>query len=59
MAGDAVQITIVVNPLLGEIRQQRGALKALLAQLKLGVTQAGTAEKSAVDLLMESFKTPE
>lgn len=55
---DGVEIHIVVNPLLGEIRQQRGALKALLAQLKLGVTQAGAAEKSAVDKLIESFSLP-
>lgn len=32
----ALEIHLVVNPILGEIRQQRLALKQFLAQLKLG-----------------------
>lgn len=36
IAPGAVKISIVVNPLFGELRQQRLAFKQLMAQLKLG-----------------------
>ena len=42
--GDTLQIDIVVNPLLGEIRQQRAAFSQLLARLKLGKSEVPTAE---------------
>lgn len=58
-ADGAVKISIVVNPLLGEIRQQRLALRQLLAQLKLGSTKEDTAPESAIDQLIAGFPMPE
>jgi hypothetical protein len=55
----AVQINIVVNPILGEIRQQRLALRQLLAQLKLGKVEATTAEDDPIAKLMAEFSTPD
>ncbi|ATN93975.1 terminase small subunit [Mycobacterium phage Kumao] len=49
------RVQIVVNPLLGEIRQQRLALRQLLAQLKLGKAEVDTGEPSLVEQLMEKF----
>lgn len=58
VADDSVKISIVVNPLLGEIRQQRLAFKQLMAQLKLGSVIKKSdkdKEKSAFDQLIESI----
>lgn len=60
VADDSVKISIVVNPLLGEIRQQRLALKQLLAQLKLGAVRIkppAETEKSIFDRLAEEFNS--
>lgn len=57
--GDTLQINIVVNPILGEIRQQRLTMRQLLAQLKLGNTEASTASESAIDKLIAGFGTPD
>lgn len=53
--GDTLKIQIVVNPVLGEIRQQRLAFRQLLAQLKLGKTEDGTGAESAIDQLVAGF----
>lgn len=52
-------IKIVVDSMLIEIRQQRLAMRQLLAQLKLGKTEDGTAEGSDVDKLMSDFNMPD
>ncbi|AEK09929.1 terminase small subunit [Mycobacterium phage Rey] len=60
IAGVAVaEINLVVNPILGEIRQQRLTLRQLLAQLKLGKTEAGTAEDDPIARMMAEFATPD
>lgn len=55
IAEDAVRVQIVVNPILGEVRAQRLALRQLLSHLKLGTTEVGTGEPSALEKLMASF----
>lgn len=55
LADGAAKIVIVVNPLLGEVRQQRLALRTMLAHLKLGVVESGTGEESAIAKLMDAF----
>lgn len=59
--GSTLKIHIVVNPILGEIRQQRLALRQLLAQLKLGKTEAsdGDGDDDEFNRLMASFNTPD
>ncbi|QNJ56821.1 terminase small subunit [Mycobacterium phage Reindeer] len=56
---DVAEINLVVNPILGEIRQQRLALRQLLAQLKLGKTEAETVEDDPIAKLMAEFSTPD
>jgi hypothetical protein len=56
---ETLEISLMVNPILSEIRQQRLALRQLLAQLKLGNPEAGTGGKSALDELIANFNTPE
>lgn len=54
----ALEIHLVVNPILGEIRQQRLALKQFLAQLKLGNIKPKAQEsehKSLFDRLEAEF----
>jgi TRAP-type C4-dicarboxylate transport system substrate-binding protein len=51
----AIRVQIVVNPILGEVRAQRLALRQLLAHLKLGTTEVGTGEASTLEKLMASF----
>ncbi|QSM04621.1 terminase small subunit [Mycobacterium phage prophiGD54-2] len=59
-APDAVEIKIVVNPLLGEIRQQRLALRQLLAQLKLGNSEANRSEDDdPIAKMMAEFALPD
>lgn len=55
VAGGATKIQIVVNPLLGEVRQQRIALRTMLAHLKLGAVVENTGEDSPIARLMEAF----
>lgn len=56
----AVEIKIVVNPLLGEIRQQRLALRQLLAQLKLGNSEANSGEEDdPIAKMMAEFALPD
>jgi hypothetical protein len=58
LANGAVEIHLVVNPLLGEIRQQRLALRQLLGQLKLGNVKPKTEEsktKSLFEKLEQEF----
>lgn len=55
MASGATKIHIVVNPLLGEVRQQRIALRTMLAHLKLGKVEDNTGEDSPIAKLMEAF----
>lgn len=55
LAGGAAKIQIVVNPLLGEVRQQRIALRTILAHLKLGKVEENTGEDSPIARLMEAF----
>lgn len=55
VANGAAKIQIVVNPLLGEIRQQRIALRTMLAHLKLGHIEENTGEDSPIAKLMEAF----
>lgn len=50
-----MRIQIVVNPLLGEIRQQRIALRTMLAHLKLGKVEENTGDSSPILKLMEAF----
>lgn len=57
--GNTMEVNIVVNPLLGEIRQQRLTLRQLLAQLKLGNVVVDTEEVSALDRLIADFNTPD
>lgn len=57
IAPDAVKISIVVNPVLGEVRQQRMALRQMLNHLKVGVAKAKPEgdTKSAFDKIIESL----
>lgn len=58
LAAGAVEVRLVINPLLGELRQQRMALKQLLGQLKLGVSLPKTPEdktKSAFEKIIEGL----
>lgn len=58
LADGAVEVRLVINPLLGELRQQRMALKQLVGHLKLGVAAAKTDEgktKSAFDKIIENL----
>lgn len=57
--GDAVEINIVVNPILVEVRQQRLALRQLLAQLKLGSVSDTAAEDDPIAKMMADFNTPD
>lgn len=58
--GETLKINIIVNPMLGEIRQQRLALRQLLAQLKLGSAEVATVvQNSEIDNLMSEFNTPD
>lgn len=54
-APGVAKIQIVVNPLLGEVRQQRIALRTMLAHLKLGRVEENTGEASPIAKLMEAF----
>lgn len=51
----AATIHIVVNPLLGEVRQQRIALRTMLFHLKLGKVEEATGEDSPIAKLMAAF----
>ncbi|MCB0060972.1 MAG: hypothetical protein KDE19_02610 [Caldilineaceae bacterium] len=55
IADGAIRVQIVVNPILGEVRSQRLALRQLLSHLKIGTTEVGTGEESAIAKLMASF----
>ena len=58
IAPGVAEIRLVVNPILGEVRQQRLALRQMIAHLKLGAAQPKTTEeqtKSAFDRLIESL----
>jgi len=55
LADGAAKVQIVVNPLLGEVRQQRIALRTMLAHLKLGKVMENTGEDSPIAKLMEAF----
>lgn len=58
LSNGAAEIHIVVNPLLGEIRQQRMTLRSLLAQLKLGVSKEkaqNKRDKTILEKLEEEF----
>lgn len=55
LADGAAKVQIVVNPLLGEVRQQRIALRTILAHLKLGKVQENTGEESPIAKLMAAF----
>lgn len=58
LANGDLKVSLVINPLLGELRQQRMALKQLLAQLKLGIAKdrsASAKTKSAFDKIIESL----
>jgi len=58
LAGGGIQVTLVINPLLGELRQQRMALKQLFGQLKLGVAKdktAGQKTKTAFEKIIENL----
>lgn len=55
--GNIVEINLAVNPILGEIRQQRLALRQLLAQLKLGSAEANTTEDDPIARMMAEFSS--
>ena len=55
LADGAARVQIVVNPLLGEVRQQRIALRTMLAHLKLGKVEETTGEDSPIAKLMAAF----
>lgn len=55
LADGAARVQIVVNPLLGEVRQQRIALRTMIAHLKLGKVDEATGEDSAIEKLMAAF----
>lgn len=52
-------INLTVNPIMGEVRQQRLALRQLLAQLKLGKTEDATGEDDPIAAMMASFNLPD
>lgn len=52
---EAAEIHLVVNPILGEIRQQRLAMRQLLAQLKLGKVASDTADDDPIAQMMAEF----
>lgn len=52
---EAAEIHLVVNPILGEIRQQRLTMRQLLAQLKLGKVADGTADDDPIAQMMAEF----
>jgi len=55
-----LEISLVVNPILSEIRQQRLAMRQLLAQLKLGKIADGTApDDDPIAKLMAEFNMPD
>lgn len=56
---ETVEINIVVNPLLGEIRQQRATMRALLAQLKLGNAEVATDGDTLIDKMIKDFAGPD
>ena len=55
VAEGVARVQIVVNPLLGEVRQQRIALRTMLAHLKLGKELSAGGEDSQILKLMEAF----
>lgn len=56
----SVKVSIVVNPILGELRQQRNTLKQLLAQLKVGkILPKVESTKSAFSELVASLMDDE
>ena len=55
LADGAARVQIVVNPLLGEVRQQRIALRTMISHLKLGKVEEVTGEDSAIEKLMAAF----
>lgn len=55
LADGSAKVMIVVNPLLGEVRQQRIALRTMLAHLKLGKVEETTGEDSPIAKLMAAF----
>ncbi|WP_221318378.1 hypothetical protein [Mycobacterium sp. AZCC_0083] len=57
--GQAVEINLSVNPVLAEARQQRLALRQLLAQLKLGKTEDDTGDDDPIAKLMADFALPD
>lgn len=60
LANGAVEIHLVVNPITSALAQQRGLLKTLLAQLKLGNIKPKAPEtehKGLFDLLEEEFQS--
>jgi hypothetical protein len=60
IAPGAVKISIVMNPLFGELRQQRLAFKQLIAQLKLGkILPKVETTKSAFSELVASLMDDE
>lgn len=56
---EAAEIHLVVNPILGEVRQQRLAMRQLLAQLKLGMVATGTADDDPIAQMMAEFQLPD
>lgn len=48
-------VNLVVNPIMGEIRQQRMAFRTLMAQLKLGQAEAATEDDDPIAKLMADF----
>lgn len=56
---EIIEITLVVNPIVGEIRQQRLALRQLLAQLKLGNVSDTAEDDDPIAKMMAEFQMPE
>lgn len=52
---DIAEVHLVVNPIIGEIRQQRLALRTLLSQLKIGTIIDGTAPDDPILAMMADF----
>lgn len=53
-------INLTVNPVMSEIRQQRLAMRQLLAQLKLGKVMSDTADDDdPIARMMAEFSTPD
>ena len=60
LATGGVQVSLVINPLLGEIRQQRLAMRQMIAHLKLGAAVPKTLESKATSIferLEQEFKS--